>query len=135
MLIVFPSQIVKEEIDQRSAIVESLNLRMSSILSSSATHGTAKLIQRIEELNRRYREASAKAEEYLQGTEYRTLNKEQLMREMAGLKDWLQTIEKWLMMQRTLTSSGTKEDQQASEQELERCTVRYVLSFIIYIFV
>ena len=99
---------------------------MSHLVSASGSQGAARLIQRIEELNHRYNEAAEKSKEYLKGTEYRTLNKGQLMREMAGLKDWLQTIEKWLMMQRTLTVDGGSEDQQAAELELERCTVRFV---------
>jgi DNA repair exonuclease SbcCD ATPase subunit len=115
-------KVVREEIDQKYTVIQDLNSRMSHLVSTSGSQGAARLIQRIEELNQRYNDASTKSKDYLKGTEYRTLNKEQLMREMAGLKDWLQTIEKWLMMQRTLTVEDGSEDQQAAELELERCT-------------
>lgn len=101
---------------------------MSSLVSVSAPQGSAKLIHHIKELNRRYSEAAAKSDGYVKGTEYRSLNKEQLMRERVGLKERLETIEKRLMMQRRTAVDKLAEDQETVEQELEQCIVRFACS-------
>eukprot|EP00118_Oscarella_pearsei_P005286 m.24194 g.24194 ORF g.24194 m.24194 type:complete len:4300 (+) comp28574_c0_seq1:170-13069(+) len=81
--------------------------------------GPSDLFEEVTKVDNRYLEIKRRIEERSKQTEYSALNKGQLMQEVSKLKCWLQTVEKWLLMQQSI-----REERVASgdvQAEVEKC--------------